>query len=176
MTTTGFNLETNARTVFPWYNPMQVTSFPAATHLTTSSVAPIPGVTGAFCAGSNLAKISFVGDASGAENDQYEVKIYGAAPNLAETTWVSSFICEVRVTLGTAITNDTALFGNATYKWADAIELLSGDTSVRLVTDTANGIASITVDLEGATYLQGIGNEVGLTYAGSTWNGALALF
>ena len=176
MTTTGFNLETNARTVFPWYNAFQTTAFPSATHLSTQSTAPVPGSTGAFCAGSNLAKISFVGDASGAEDDSYEVKIYGSAPNLAETTWVNSFICEVRVTLGTAITNDTALFGDATLKWADAIELLSGDTSVRLVTDTANGIASITVDLEGATYLQGIANEVGQTYAGTTWNGALALF
>ena len=176
MTTTGFNLETNTRTVFPLTDAMQTTAFPAATHLTTQTAAPVPGVSAAYTAGQNLAKLSFVGDASAVENNQYEVKLYGTAPNLAGTTWVNSFICEVRVTLGTAVTGDTALFGNAAYLWADAIELLRGDTSVRLVTDTGNGIASITIDLEGASYLRAIGNEDGLTYAGTTWNAAVALF
>jgi hypothetical protein len=176
MTTTGFNLETNSRTMMPMYAAMvTVNAGLATTHLGVQTTQPQPFVEGFPTQGQNLAKLSFVATGA-AEENQIEVKLYGTAPTADSAVWTPSFICEVRATFGTTLTGNVAPFGAADLRYADAIELLSGDTSVRIVTDTGNGIASITLDLEGASYLQAIVNKDGLTFAGTTYNAAVSLF
>ena len=136
---------------------------------------PTAFITGFPTPGANLAKISFyqpAGTGTSTADNSCKVKIYGTAPNPAGTLWTSSFICEVLVTVGARVGVSGADV-DVTDKFCDAIELESGDTSVRIVTDTSDGIASITVDLEGASYLQMFPDRQGTTWASGTKFNAL---
>tara|TARA_R110001592_G_scaffold354080_1_gene653460 strand:+ start:1183 stop:1680 length:498 start_codon:yes stop_codon:yes gene_type:complete len=128
--------------------------------------------------GANLAKISFyqpAGTGTATADNACKVKLYGTAPNPGGTMWVASFICEVLITVGTRV-GVAGADVDVNDKFCDAIELQSGDTSVRIVTDTTNGIASITVDLEGATYLQMYPDSQGTSWlSGTKFNALVSL-
>jgi len=63
---------------------------------------------------------------------------------------------------------------NTSY-FPDKVELIDGDTSIRLITDTSLNVASVTVDLEGATYFE-IGFSIGGLTNPTDWNALYGLF
>ena len=62
-----------------------------------------------------------------------------------------------------------------TDEFADQVELVDGDTSIRLVTDTSVGMASVTLDLEGGSHLAMIFDDDDATEP-TNWNCLIGLF
>tara|TARA_R100000152_G_C6728773_1_gene153732 strand:- start:382 stop:918 length:537 start_codon:yes stop_codon:yes gene_type:complete len=65
--------------------------------------------------------------------------------------WVPTHICTLKWEIGARNGIENRVPDDDWY-FAKNVELIDGDTSIRLITDTGNeGIASVTVDLEGAS-------------------------
>jgi len=114
--------------------------------------------------GSNLAKVMVYSDVK--NKTLFSLMAgYSQVSNSESSLWIPSFICRVKWTWDT----NAACAGLAseaidnTRFFADAVELVDGDTSIRLITDTDKNSASVTVDMEGATYLQILFDESGAT-------------
>lgn len=147
---------------------------------------PAPFYSGFPCHGSNLAKLSFyqVGQPAfggtaavpAVADNATQIRLYGCAPNKDGSEWLSSFICDIKITVG-VVPGFAGKTVTDIDKFCDAIELMSGDTSVRIVTDTAGAVASITVDVEGASYITSVADSTGHTWAaGTKWNSLVSLF
>ena len=100
----------------------------------------------------NLAKLVFFG--AGAENAQFYANVYGYAPvnGGTATLWVPTLICRVLCTLSATV----GVSGQQvvdTDRLCDAISLIEGDPTIKIVSDVNNRVASVLVDLEGAHYL-----------------------
>lgn len=169
-----FTLETAPRVWEPAFSENT-----AADVTTLSPIATMPsqGAGAIRCVGMNLAKIIFWGDKTlggSADGDQIHCKLYGWTPNTKRGYWIPSYIGKFLVTLGTKTGVVSQFPDNADY-FADTITLVSGDTSCRIITDTSNEIASVTVDLEGAEYL-GIALDTGGLSGPDTFNAGIGLF
>jgi hypothetical protein len=119
----------------------------------------------------NLCKIIPFGsmDSGSADNKLFTgMRIYGWS-SLDAALWIPSLIAEINVTLG-ATTECVGVAGqtlDAEDHMADTIVFVDGDESCRIISGITDTIASITVDLEGASRLQ-----VGFTdWTGSADNG-----
>lgn len=147
-----FTLETSPRI---WHQANSANQTADVTSLSPSATSPIHGTGAISSKNMNLAKLIFWGaktlDTS-ADNLDYFVRLYGWSNVSAQDLWIPTFICKINVIMGTAV-GVAAKYPDATDYFADQITLIEGDTSVRIITDTTNNIASITVDLEGADYL-----------------------
>ena len=102
------------------------------------------------CTTANVAKILAFGD--GAADQTFITRVYGYSPTADSTGYVPAFICKLTWTLGAKTGVDNTPVTSA-YNFADEVLLNDGDTSIRLITDTSGEIASVTVDLEGASHL-----------------------
>ena len=112
----------------------------------------------------NLAKIMFGGrmhaDATANDKTIEDAEIYGwaqipAGPNL----WVPTLIARVDCTLGNTpncvgSTDAADTWFGQYFHFADTIQLIDGDESCRIISGIADRMASMTVDLEGATRMQ----------------------
>ena len=105
------------------------------------------------CFGSNLAKLCVYGDHVSADGKSVDMLLAGYSQVSGGTLWVPSYIGRFRWTLGTMVGVAASDVTN-TQNFADQVQLVDGDTSVRLITDTVNNVASVTVDLEGAHWLK----------------------
>lgn len=121
----------------------------------------------------NLCKIIPYGsdDSGSADNKLFTgMRIYGWSSITTGTTlWIPTLIAEINVILG-ATTECVGVAGQMLDEedhMADTIVLVDGDESCRIISGISDAIASITVDLEGASRLQ-----VGFTdWTGSADNG-----
>lgn len=101
----------------------------------------------------NLAKLIFFG--AGSENAQFYANVYGFAPvqgGASGTLWVPTLICRLLCTLSTTVGVASQQIAD-TDKLCDAISLIEGDPTIKIVSDVNNRVASVLVDLEGAHYL-----------------------
>ncbi len=147
------------------------------TYFTCETAAPV-GNGFMTCDGDNLAKITCIAnqDDNGAANGKFcltHVVGFSEAPDyyfsgqtrVNKGIWVPTHIATFKWTFG-LLPGLASRTPNQNWFFAKNVELIDGDTSVRLITDTGdNGIASVTVDLEGAQAL-GIGfDHTGVTEA-----------
>jgi len=115
--------------------------------------------------GQNLAKLCLYGATGNVAKGLYS-NVYSYSETIIQATatriYVPTFICRLKWTFsGTGgvtgldaagdYTSDAHI--DADQYFADAVELIDGDTSIRLITDTSLHVASVTVDLEGASWL-----------------------
>tara|TARA_Y100000589_G_scaffold332136_1_gene389608 strand:+ start:7804 stop:8358 length:555 start_codon:yes stop_codon:yes gene_type:complete len=103
--------------------------------------------------GCNLAKLTVYGNHSSADGKAVDMLLSGYSKVAGGTLWVPSYIGRFRWTLGTLVGVASSDVDN-TQNFADQVQLVDGDTSVRIITDTVNNVASVTVDLEGASWLK----------------------
>lgn len=134
------------------------TSNPAANHL---------GVH--YVGNANLAKIMFFG--AGAENSQMNANIYGYSPTQgsANSLWIPTLIGRFTCTLS-AVIGVTGESITNTDRMCDAIALIEGDPTCKIVTDVNDRIASVLVDLEGAQYIAVKFNWTAVTTASTSAN------
>ena len=128
------------------------------------------------CANSNVAKVIVTGD--GSADNQIITRLWTISKthsSNATALYIPTYVCKLTWTLGTL-----AGFGttdvNSNFTFCDTVQLDQGDTSIRLITDTENNVASVTVDLEGASYLYVGFDETGLTPPGTGYNALVSLF
>ena len=103
--------------------------------------------------GCNLAKLSVYGSHVAADGKVVDMLVSGYSQVAGGTLWIPSYIGRFRWTLGTIVGVAGSDVLN-TQNFADQVQLVDGDTSIRLITDTVNNIASVTLDLEGANWLK----------------------
>lgn len=152
-----FTLETVPKV---WHNMSLANSTTQGTTIAPTASQPVNGTAAIFCKNHNLAKLQFWGANAAnttADNLNYDAHVFGWSANTARDLWIPSFICKVNVIMGTQV-GIAAKVPDATDYFADQISLTEGDTSVRIITDTDNRIASLTVDLEGAEYVSVVVN------------------
>jgi len=108
----------------------------------------------------NLCKIIPYGsmDSGSADNKFFNgMRIYGwSAMHTGTSLWIPTLIAEINVVLG-ATTECVGVSGQTLDEedhMADTIVLVDGDESCRIISGIADTIASITIDLEGASRLQ----------------------
>ena len=101
----------------------------------------------------NLAKFIFFTSA-GADGEQCDAIVYGWSKTIGATsTWIPFVICKVGLTVGGKIgiaSGDILHTDNI----VDTISFTNGDDTVKITSGVADEIASLTVDLEGAEYVQ----------------------
>lgn len=169
-----FTLETCPRI---WQAIYSVNSSNSGTSLVPTTTQPTQNTGAVNSKSYNLAKLIFWGDKStggSAENNDFHVRIYGWSQSSAQDVWIPSLICKIKVILGTTVGVSGVLPNDEDYL-GDQIELIEGDTSVRIITDTDNQIASITVDIEGAEYI-GVKFDTSTGTNPDSWNGMVGLF
>ena len=169
-----FTLETSMRV---WQQAFATNTSTDVTSLSPTASQPVQNDGAIYCKNSNLAKVWFWGDKTlggDAENNQIHCKLYGWSANPARDLWTPAYIGKFLVTLGTKQGIAAKLPDNTDFI-ADTISLVNGDTSCRIITDTDNEIASVTVDLEGAEYLGVALDTTGLT-GPDGFNAAVGLF
>ena len=109
----------------------------------------------------NLAKFIFFTEA-GANNEVCDAFIYGWSKTVGATAmWLPFMICKVGLTVGqkTGVASGDII---NTDNIVDTISFTNGDDTVKIISGVADEIASLTVDLEGAEYVQ-----VGFDFPGS---------
>ena len=134
------------------------------------------GSVGTPTTGSNLAKLMVYGSGAEATEAIYHY-LYTYSPLAGTSLFIPSFVCKLKWTWTTS-TNRTGLADqliNTTDEFADQVELVDGDTSIRLVTDTSGGMASVTLDLEGGSHLAMIFDDGDATEP-TNWNCIIGLF
>lgn len=169
-----FTLETSRRV---WHPAFSTNTSTSVTTLSPIATQPTQNDGAVRCEGSNLGKLIFWGDKadnSSADGNQLHCKLYGWSANPARTLWTPSYIGKFLVTIGTK-TGVALQYPDANDYFGDTIVLVNGDTSCRIITDTTNEIASVTVDLEGAEYL-GVALDTGGLTGPATFNAAVGLF
>jgi hypothetical protein len=125
----------------------------------------------------NLAKLVFYGAFDGADADGKtltDTRVYTWSP-VAAHTWIPTLVGAFNMTLGGAVgvASGTPL---ATEYFAETITLVDGDESCRIISGIADDIASLTVDLEGAEYLQVVFHNASGTAEAITRNFLYATF
>ena len=126
----------------------------------------------------NLVKLLFwgaitsAGDADG--RTLTDTRVYTWSP-VAAPTWIPTLVGSFNMTLGGAvgIASGTPL---ATEYFAETITLVDGDESCRIISGIADDIASLTIDLEGAEYVQVVFHNAAGTADADTRNFAYATF
>ncbi len=108
------------------------------------------------CADLNLAKLSFFGGVTGggsADNKLLSsIELFGWSP-IQGGLWMPSLIGRFDGVIGSSKGVNGSIIEDEEY-FADTITLVDGDESCRICSGIANRIASLTVDLEGASRLQ----------------------
>lgn len=108
------------------------------------------------CSDMNLVKIAFLGSMSDNSNANDKtlpgITVYGWSP-IQGGLWLPSLITRVEATLGNRTGVDATVIDDSEH-FADTITLVDGDESVRICSGISQQIASITMDLEGATRFQ----------------------
>lgn len=157
-------LSTNPRTWRPGWttSPTSDTTLPTPT-TTEPSADGSDGVVNTRNA--NLAKLTFYGLA---EDGVCNVLVYGWAPTVGSNVlWIPSLIVEAQVTLGGTSGIIYTIVG--TDKLSDVITFTNGDETTKITSGSSDTIASMTVDTEGATYLQ-VGLDFPTSGAASEFN------
>ena len=134
---------------------------------------------GKHCEGSNLLKfVPYGTTADGAKAlFTYLTSYTRTGTRDDDTIWIPSFICKLKWTWtgsGNVAGIAAKQVTNTSY-FPDKVELIDGDTSIRLITDTSLNVASVTVDLEGATYFE-IGFSDDTLTGPDDWNALYGLF
>ncbi len=111
-----------------------------------------------ICQDMNLVKLAFYGSlSSGATTDKTMVgiEIYGWNPvgSTSNDLWAPLLMGRFDAVAGTSVGVAGKRIVN-TEHFADTITLIDGDESARIVSGIDNRIASVTLDLEGATRFQ----------------------
>ena len=133
----------------------------------------------------NLAKLCVTGATADAGGKTLYTNVYSYSQTMVETDavriYIPTFICRLKWTWagtgnvnGLAAGDPSAGYTSDTHitddeYFADAVELIDGDTSIRLITDTSKHIASVTVDLEGGQWLS-VTTDAGGATTPTTWN------
>lgn len=151
----AIQLSTNKKT---WYKGSGTMATAATTQPVIQTADPISNTHCVNTEDANLCKIIPYGDSGGssANNSVFTgMRIYGWS-QVGTSLWIPSLIAEINVTLGDTpecvgvagqpITNQQHL--------ADTIVFVDGDESCRIISGITDAIASITVDLEGASRLE----------------------
>lgn len=144
---------------------------------TTSQTIPVPR-SGAPTGGAirtinaNLAKLCFMateaGGASGKSSTGVHIYSWSKChPNATDGVelWIPTIVASLDIAYGTV--TGVADAGSTVHQtdnndfFADEITLVEGDESVRIISGLAGTIASITLDLEGAEYLEVIYTSLG---------------
>ena len=159
----AFVLRTNKRHWYPAYSDIQESA--DDTHASVLSSAPSGGTGYVNTESANVAKIMVYGN--GSEDAQIITRLYTYSPCQKSTSecWVPSFVAKLTWTLSDGTVEGPATDSLVTDDdtFCDVVELNDGDTSIRLVTDTAQNGASVTIDLEGGSYLLVAFDGTGLT-------------
>lgn len=150
------------------------------TTLGTLDAPPVGGNGYIDCANSNVAKMVVFG--RGTEDFTIETRLWTISKVHSHHTpqiYVPTYICKLTWTLGTMTGTGDTSGEDATAipvadVFCDSVQLDQGDTSIRLITDTENNAASVTVDLEGASWLYVGFNEPGSHI--TEYNAAVGLF
>jgi len=179
-----FTLRTSTRTWTPIYKADADVDTGGADLMTFHDTALVKPTGDGYVGtdGSNLAKVIVWGSANSGEILTHLASYtrighgsYSGHEHTADGIWVPSFICTLQWTFGTLNGIASNFPDNVTY-FAKNVELIDGDTSIRLITDTgASGIASVTVDLEGAECFAIGFDDTGVTNP-ETANAAVGLF
>jgi len=183
-----FTLRTGLRHWSPIYKTsadIDSSGDPAApdnvTHFTPQAVMPSgDGYIGTE--GANLAKMCAIGTANSghflthlASWSRVGSASYSGYNESNIGLWLPTHIATFKWEMG-AQTGTASKFPDNTFYFAKNVELIDGDTSVRLITDTGtNGIASVTVDLEGAHRLSVGFDNTGVSEPANV-NGFIGLF
>jgi len=128
------------------------------------------------CANSNVAKIIVSGN--GTENNKIITRLWTISRTLSANgtpLFIPTYVCKLTWTLGTLAGTGTTDVP-AAFKFCDTVQLDQGDTSIRLITDTENNAASVTIDLEGAQFLYVGFDETGITPIETGYNALVSLF
>jgi hypothetical protein len=133
---------------------------------------------GAASEGDNLAKIMVYGATGDAAKAVYQYLVT-YAPTWAGDLYLPTFVCKLKWTW-TGSGNQTgsgSLSINSSQYFADKVELIDGDTSIRLITDTNLNCASVDVDLCGAKSLaMGFDDGGESVTEPATYNSVLAFY
>ena len=128
--------------------------------------------------GDNLAKIMVYGATGDAAKAVFQY-IATYAPTASGDVYLPTFVCKLKWTwTGTgnqAGSGSTSI--NSSQYFADKVELIDGDTSIRLITDTNLNTASVDVDLCGAhSLVMGFDDGSGAVTEPATYNSVLAFY
>mgnify|MGYP003147425801 CR=1 FL=1 len=117
-----------------------------------TSVAVSTSPSGMTCKGANLATLLPIATGNTPADKATFFYVWGISPIADETTWLPVYIGKFKATFGTlnGVANG---YPDDTWFFADKIELIDGDTSCRIISSENNTIASVTVDLAGASRL-----------------------
>tara|TARA_R100000458_G_scaffold59841_1_gene72135 strand:+ start:2917 stop:3444 length:528 start_codon:yes stop_codon:yes gene_type:complete len=169
----AFVLRTAKRSWTPAYASAQTNQ--DVTSLAVATSAPTQGSGYISCANSNVAKILVHGN--GTEDTQVVLRLWTVSETHSNHTtklYIPSYICKTTWTLGTLSGSGVGTAVPSGHDFCDSVQLDQGDTSIRLITDTENNAASITVDLEGASWLY-LGFDDGSSTI-TDYNALVALF
>lgn len=171
----AFVLRTNKRHWYPAYSELE--SGNTDTHASVLTSAPSGGSGYVNTESANVAKVMVYGN--GSEDFQIITRLYTYSPCQISPSecWVPTFVAKLTWTLSDATVEGPATDSLVTDgdTFCDVVELNDGDTSIRLVTDTEDNGASVTVDLEGGSYLLVAFDETGLSVM-SAYNALVGKF
>ena len=127
----------------------------------------------------NLVKLLFWGTESASGNDAdgltlTDTRVYTWSA-VAKKTWIPTLVGSFNMTLGGAVGVSGGTPTNLEY-FAETITLVEGDESCRIISGVADDIASLTIDLEGAEYVQVVFHNAAGTADADTRNYAYATF
>ena len=113
--------------------------------------------------GANLAVLFPFGTGNSPENKTFNFSVFGVSTDNTSAAYYPAYIGKFKATLGTTTGLAGAPDGAADENdfFADKIELVDGDTSCRIVSAENNTMASVTVDLAGASRLLVTFSDVG---------------
>jgi hypothetical protein len=168
-------LSTNTRNFFQGFTTNS-TATGTTPVVTTPSVATTDGIV--LVKDANLAKLLFYGALTGAGDadgrTMTDTRVYTWS-EVAQDTWVPTLVGAFNMTLGGAV----GVAGGvviATEYFAETITLVDGDESCRIISGIADDIGSLTIDLEGAYYLQVVFHNAPGTADADTRNFLCATF
>mgnify|MGYP003960785967 CR=1 FL=1 len=125
---------------------------PTATTTVPTAASSEPSGAGVLdCRDLNIAKILFYG--TGAEK-AFDALVYGWAPVVGSDLWIPTLICKVACTTSTNAKGVVGQPVTSTDYFVDSIVFTNGDDTVKISTGIDDTVASLTVDLEGASYVQ----------------------
>jgi hypothetical protein len=127
----------------------------------------------------NLAKLLFYGAITGGGDADgktlTDTRVYSWS-EVGSGTWIPTLIGAFNMTLGGFQGHASSPVIDNTKYFAETITLVDGDESCRIISGIADEVASLTVDLEGAHYLQVVFHIAAGTADADTRNFVYATF
>lgn len=157
MATQNYTLRTAERT-FTRVGPDVLASAGDVTTVAASS-SPL----GVRVDGANLAVLLPFGTGNSPENKTFNFSVFGVSTDNTGSAFYPVYIAKFKATLGstTGLAGAPDAAADNSDFFADKIELVDGDTSCRIVSAENNTIASVHVDLAGASRLLVTFSDVG---------------